>query len=216
MNVLLIGAPGVGKGTISRYLISNYGLDHISTGDILREAVVNKTELGLKVKEYMDKGALVSDEIIIGIIRERLSKCKSSNGYIFDGFPRTNTQAIAFESILKELNLKIDVVLVLDVEDDIVIKRITGRRTCPKCNTIYNIYYSSPKTQNVCDKCGCELFTRNDDNLESLKKRLSEYHTNADSLIHYYDELKLVKHIDASKTREEEYVLLVKILEGLK
>ena len=216
MNLLLIGAPGVGKGTISKYLIDKYGMKHISTGDILREAVANKTELGLKVKEFMDSGTLVSDSIILEIIKETLNKSDSSKGFIFDGFPRTINQAKEFKNILKDLNSKIDAVIALDVADDVVIKRITGRRICTKCNSIYNIYYNAPQVENKCDNCGGELYTRNDDNLDSLKTRLSEYHINSEPLLSFYEEKGIVKHIDADTTREKEYEILEEILKGLK
>ena len=216
MNLLLIGAPGVGKGTISRYLIENYQMKHISTGDILREAVASKTELGLKVKEFMDTGTLVPDQIILDIIKETLAKSDSSKGFIFDGFPRTINQANEFEKILNELNSKIDRVIALDVEDDVVIKRVTGRRVCSKCNTIYNIYYKAPQVENKCDNCGGDLYTRNDDNLDSLKKRLSEYHINSESLISFYDGKGIVRHINADTTREKEYETLEEILKEVK
>lgn len=216
MNLLLIGAPGVGKGTISRYLIEKYEMKHISTGDILREAVANKTELGLKVKEYMDEGTLVPDTIILKLMKETLDNNNSSKGFIFDGFPRTINQANEFEKMLKELNSKIDVVIALDVIDDVVIKRVTGRRVCSKCNTIYNIYYKPPHVENKCDNCGSDLYTRNDDNLDSLKKRLSEYHINSESLISYYEKQGIVRHINADTTREKEYEALEEILKEVK
>ena len=216
MNLLLIGAPGVGKGTISKYLIDKYGMKHISTGDILREAVANKTELGLKVKEFMDSGILVSDSIILEIIKETLNKSDSSNGFIFDGFPRTINQAKEFDKMLKEINSKIDLVIALDVADDVVIKRITGRRTCSKCNAIYNIYYKSPKVENKCDECGGDLYTRNDDNLDSLKKRLSEYHINSEPLLSFYESHGIVRHINADSTSEKEYEALEEILKEVK
>ena len=214
MNLLLIGAPGVGKGTISRYLIDNYHLKHISTGDILREAVSNKTELGIKVKEFMDTGSLVPDQIILDIIKETLNRNDLSNGFIFDGFPRTINQANEFDKILDELKIKIDKVIVLDVDDDVVIKRVTGRRVCSNCKSIYNIYYNAPLKENVCDKCNGELYTRNDDNLDSLKKRLSEYHINSESLISFYSKKGIVEHLNADTTREKEYEAIDEILKG--
>lgn len=204
MNLLLIGAPGVGKGTISRYLIEKYDFKHISTGDILRQAIADQTALGLQVKEFMDTGTLVPDDVIVNVMKDTLTKCDLSKGIIFDGFPRTINQAYKLDEMLKHLNIKLDRVLVLDVDDDVVIKRITGRRVCPKCNSIYNIYYKAPNVEGKCDQCGSDLYTRKDDNLESLKKRLSEYHINADSLISYYDQFGIVRHLDASKSRDEE------------
>ena len=216
MNLLLIGTPGAGKGTVSNHLIENYGMNHVSTGNILREAVANKTELGLKVKEFMDSGTLVPDSIILEIIKETLGKLDSSKGFIFDGFPRTVNQAKEFEKMLNEINSKIDCVVALDVTDDVVIKRITGRRTCTKCNEIYNIYYKVPHTENKCDVCGGDLYTRNDDNLDSLKKRLSEYHINAEPLLSFYESKGIVKHLNADTNPKDEYEALEEILKGIK
>ena len=216
MNLLLLGAPGAGKGTVSSYLIEKYGMIHISTGNILREAVVNKTELGLKVKEFMNSGTLVSDSIILGVIKETLDKLDSSKGFIFDGFPRTVNQAKEFEKMLNESNSKIDCVIALDVADDVVIKRITGRRICSKCNSIYNIYYKPPKTENKCDVCGGDLHTRNDDNLDSLKKRLSEYHINAEALLSFYKEKRIVKTIGGNDVTANGYEAIEEILKEIK
>lgn len=216
MNLLLIGAPGVGKGTISNYLIDNHGFKHISTGDILREAVANKTKLGLQVKEYMEQGILVPDQTIIDLIKETLKSVDASKGLIFDGFPRTVKQAEEFEKILKELNIQIDKVLVLEVEKDVIVKRITGRRVCSKCKSLYNIYYKTPQTEGKCDICGGDLYTRSDDNLESLEKRLSEYHINAEPLISFYEKQGIVKHFDTSKSCDEENSMYEEILKGKK
>ena len=216
MNLLLMGAPGAGKGTVSSHLIEAHGMKHISTGDILREAVANKTELGLKVKEFMDTGTLVPDSIILEIIKETLEKIDSSKGVIFDGFPRTINQAKEFDKMLKEINSKIDLVIALDVEDDVVIKRITGRRTCSKCKAIYNIYYKPSRIDGKCDECGGDLYTRNDDNLDSLKKRLSEYHINAEALLSFYESQGVVKHINADTSRDEETKKLEEILKEIR
>ena len=216
MNLLLMGAPGAGKGTVSSHLIEVHGMKHISTGDILREAVANKTELGLKVKEFMDTGTLVPDSIILEIIKETLKKIDSSKGVIFDGFPRTINQAKEFDKMLKEINSKIDLVIALDVADDVVIKRITGRRTCSKCKAIYNIYYKPSRVDGKCDECGGDLYTRNDDNLDSLKKRLSEYHINAEPLLSFYESKGIVKHLNADTNPKDEYEALEEILKGIK
>ena len=216
MNLLLMGAPGAGKGTVSSHLIEAHGMKHISTGDILREAVANKTELGLKVKEFMDTGTLVPDSIILEIIKETLEKIDSSKGVIFDGFPRTINQAKEFDKMLKEINSKIDLVIALDVADDVVIKRITGRRTCSKCKAIYNIYYKPSRIDGKCDECGGDLYTRNDDNLDSLKKRLSEYHINVEALLSFYESQGIVKHINADTSRDEEKRKLEEILKEIR
>ena len=216
MNLLIIGAPGAGKGTVSESLINDYAITHISTGDMLRNAIKNNTPVGLKAKEYMDKGHLVPDEIIHNLIVERLSQDDVSKGFLFDGYPRTLNQAIDLSKILQELNIKIDCVINLDIKDEELIKRITGRRLCPKCGEIYNIYYSPSKSEGICDKCNSELITRKDDNLESLVTRLEEYHKNTQPLIEYYQKMDLVKHICASKSIEDVYHDVTTILEGLK
>ncbi len=216
MNLLIIGAPGAGKGTVSESLINDYAITHISTGDMLRNAIKNNTPVGLKAKEYMDKGHLVPDEIIHNLIVERLSQDDVSKGFLFDGYPRTLNQAMDLSNILQELNIKIDCVINLDIKDEELIKRITGRRLCPKCGEIYNIYYSPSKKEGICDKCGSELITRKDDNLESLVTRLEEYHKNTQPLIEYYQKMDLVKHICASKSIEDVYHDVTTILEGLK
>lgn len=215
MNLLIVGAPGVGKGTMSRYLIKEYGVEHISTGDMLREAIANETEVGLKAKSFMDKGALVPDEIINEIIVERLGKGNNGKGFLFDGYPRTLAQAKSLSEILKKLNLKIDAVINLNIDDEIVKKRITGRRTCPQCGEIYNIYFKPSKEEETCDKCGTKLSTRKDDNIESLKTRLEEFHKNTQPIIEYYNKDNLVKNINADQERDAEFADIKKSLEGI-
>lgn len=216
MNLLIIGAPGVGKGTMSRFLVANYSLVHVSTGDMLRQAIADQTPVGKLAATYMDKGELVPDEVIHNIIVERLSKDDIKQGFLFDGYPRTVAQAIDLTNILNELNMKIDAVINLQVEDEVVIKRITGRRICNKCGSIYNIYYGAPKLENICDNCGETLTIRKDDNLESLQIRLSEFHKNTAPVIDYYEQRNLVSNVNADQKREEEFEDIKKILEGLK
>jgi len=215
MNLLIIGAPGAGKGTMSDLLINTYHLVHVSTGDMLRAAVKAGTPVGLKAQEYMNKGALVPDEVIHDIIVERLSQDDIKAGFLFDGYPRTIAQAQDLDLILKEIGLKIDAVINLNIEDDELIKRITGRRLCPTCGEIFNIYYKAPAKEGVCDKCGVELITRKDDNLESLTVRLQEYHKNTQPVIEYYEEFGIVRHIDASMSMDEVYNAIKQVLEGL-
>lgn len=215
MNLLIIGAPGAGKGTMSDILIKNFNLVHISTGDMLREAVRNETPVGLKAQEYMNKGELVPDEVIHDIIVERLSKDDIDNGFLFDGYPRTRAQAEDLDVILKQLDKKIDIVINLNIADEELIKRITGRRICPTCGEIYNTYFKAPKKEGVCDKCGSELTQRKDDNLDSLKVRLSEYHKNTQPVIEYYEDKGLVKQTDASKGVAQVFEEIRSILEGL-
>ena len=215
MNLLIIGAPGAGKGTMSDLLINTYHLVHVSTGDMLRAAVKAGTPVGLKAQEYMNKGALVPDEAIHDIIVERLSQDDIKAGFLFDGYPRTIAQAQDLDLILKEIGLKIDAVINLNIEDDELIKRITGRRLCPTCGEIFNIYYKAPAKEGVCDKCGAELITRKDDNLESLTVRLQEYHKNTQPVIEYYEKAGLVANVDAKQGVDEVFSDIRKLLEGL-
>jgi adenylate kinase len=215
MNLLIIGAPGAGKGTMSDLLIDTYHLVHVSTGDMLRAAVKAGTPVGLKAQEYMNKGALVPDEVIHDIIVERLSQDDVNDGFLFDGYPRTLNQAKDLDVILKEIGKKIDRVINLNIEDEELIKRITGRRLCPTCGEIFNIYYKAPAKEGVCDKCGAELIQRKDDNLESLSVRLEEYHKNTQPVIEYYEAAHIVSHIDAKQGVGEVFNDIKAALEGL-
>ena len=215
MNLLIIGAPGAGKGTMSELLIDTYHLVHVSTGDMLRAAVKAGTPVGLKAQEYMNKGALVPDEVIHDIIVERLSQDDVNDGFLFDGYPRTLAQAEDLDLILKQINKKIDRVINLDIEDEELIKRITGRRLCPTCGEIFNIYYKAPAKEGFCDKCGAELIQRKDDNLESLTVRLEEYHKNTQPVIEYYEAAGIVSHINAKQGVNEVYEDIKAALEGL-
>ena len=215
MNLLIIGAPGAGKGTMSDLILENYNLIHVSTGDMLRTAVKNQTPVGLKAQEYMNKGELVPDEVIHDIIVERLSQDDVNVGFLFDGYPRTENQAIDLDDILKQLDKKIDCVINLNIPDEELIKRITGRRLCPTCGEIYNIYYNPSSEEGKCDKCGDTLMQRKDDNLESLEVRLSEYHKNTQPVIEYYEKYGIVRHVDASNAIMEVFEDIKTILEGL-
>ena len=215
MNLLIIGAPGAGKGTVSDRIINDYELVHVSTGDMLREAVKNGTPVGLAAQGYMNRGELVPDEVIHDIIVERLSRDDVDAGFLFDGYPRTKNQAIDLDEILKQLGKKVDCVIDLEIADEDLIKRITGRRLCPDCGEIYNIYYTPSQKEGVCDKCGGTLIQRKDDNLESLQVRLSEYHKNTQPVIEYYEKMGIVRRVDASKGKDEVYDDVKNILEGL-
>ena len=215
MNLLIIGAPGAGKGTMSDLILERFNLIHVSTGDMLRQAVKEETEVGLKAQEYMNKGELVPDEIIHDIIVERFSKDDMDNGFLFDGYPRTYNQAVDLDEILKQLGKHIDAVINLNIEDEELIKRITGRRLCPTCGEIYNIYFNPSEKEGICDKCNGELIQRKDDNLESLQVRLSEYHKNTQPVIEYYEADDLVKHVDATKSIPEVFKQVEAIVKGL-
>lgn len=216
MNLLIIGAPGVGKGTMSEYIIDEYKVVHISTGDMLRAAIKNQTPVGLKAQEFMSQGKLVPDEIIHDIIVERLSNDDVKQGFLFDGYPRTLEQAKDLTKILESLSMKIDAVVNLDIDDQVVVQRITGRRICMKCGNIHNIYFKAPKVEGICDVCGETLTTRSDDNEESLKIRLSAYHTQTQPVIEYYEKDGVVKHINANQKPEDEFNDIKASLEGIK
>ena len=216
MNILIIGAPGTGKGTMSNLIVDKYHVVHISTGDMLRHAVALKTEVGLKAQEYMEAGKLVPDEIIHGVILERLKEDDIKNGFLMDGYPRNLRQAEDLEGILKDLGMHIDVVLDLNVDEEVLKERITGRRVCKNCGAIYHIKNNPPQKENTCDLCGGELYTRKDDTLESLVTRLAEYHQNTKPLIDHYQKQGLVKEIDASLKVEEVFEAVSETLEKVK
>ena len=216
MNILIIGAPGTGKGTMSNLIVDKYHVFHISTGDMLRHAVALKTEVGLKAQEYMEAGKLVPDEIIHGVILERLKEDDIKDGFLMDGYPRNLRQAEDLEGILKDLGMHIDVVLDLNVDEEVLKERITGRRVCKNCGAIYHIKNNPPQKENTCDLCGGELYTRKDDTLESLVTRLAEYHQNTKPLIDHYQKQGLVKEIDASLKVEEVFEAVSETLEKVK
>ncbi|BDU49544.1 adenylate kinase [Haliovirga abyssi] len=186
MNIMLLGAPGAGKGTQAKYLIENFGIPQISTGDILRAAVKSGTEMGIKAKNYMDKGELVPDDVILGIIKDRLAEDDCKKGFILDGFPRTVAQADSLEVVLKELGKKMDGVIALTVKDEELITRLTGRRVCKDCGSSFHIKFNPPKVENICDYCGGELIIRKDDNIDTVKNRLEVYKKQTEPLIEYY------------------------------
>uniref|UniRef100_A0A7C5V6G8 Adenylate kinase n=1 Tax=Caldicellulosiruptor owensensis TaxID=55205 RepID=A0A7C5V6G8_9FIRM len=186
MRLILLGAPGAGKGTQAEYLSKRFSIPHISTGDILRENVKNETELGKKAKEYMDKGLLVPDEIVIEIVKDRISKEDCKNGFLLDGFPRTIAQAEALDKVLQELGQKIDKVLNIEVPDEKILERMSGRRICKNCGASFHVIYRPPQKEGVCDVCGGELYQREDDKEETVKKRLEVYHAQTQPLIDYY------------------------------
>ncbi len=203
MNLLIIGAPGTGKGTMSEKIVSEYDVVHISTGDMLREAVSSKSELGLKVTEYMEKGMLVPDEIIHDLIAERLGKDDIKKGFLFDGYPRTLAQAKDLDVILNSLGMKIDSVIDLDLDDEVLKNRITGRRVCKNCKSIYHITNKPSKVDGVCDICGGTLEQRKDDTLEALSTRLDAYYASTEPVIEFYKEKGLVKTINADQNPEK-------------
>lgn len=183
---MILGAPGAGKGTQAVILSKKLQIPHISTGDIFRMNIKNETPLGKLAKQYIDSGALVPDEVTIGIVKDRLAQADCSNGFILDGFPRTIPQAEQLDKILEEMGTKLDRVINIDTDDDVIIKRLSGRRVCPECNTIYHINSSESARQGVCENCGAKVIQREDDREQTIINRLKTYHDQTEPLISYY------------------------------
>ncbi|KKG16500.1 adenylate kinase [Methanosarcina sp. 2.H.T.1A.6] len=198
MNIILFGPPGAGKGTQAKKLVDFYGIPQISTGDILRANVREGTELGLAAKAYMDKGELVPDQVLIGIIKNRLTEADCKKGFILDGYPRTVPQADALEAILDEIDKPIDVVLNLEVPDEVLVGRISGRLMC-KCGASYHVVSNPPKKDNICDSCGAEVFQRVDDTAEAVQNRLDVYKKQTQPLINYYKEKVILVTLNGTK-----------------
>lgn len=196
MNLILLGPPGAGKGTQAKMLVETYGIPQISTGDMLREAVKNQTQLGLEAKKYMDAGQLVPDEVVIGLVKERLGRDDCAQGFMLDGFPRTVPQAEALDKVLAEMGKGIDHVISIEVPNDELLRRLTGRRTCRNCGQGYHVVFDPPKKDGVCDKCGGELYQRDDDNEATVANRLKVYEESTKPLIDYYQAKGLLRPID--------------------
>ncbi|MBR8702058.1 adenylate kinase [Fusobacterium sp. DD29] len=199
MNIMLFGAPGAGKGTQAKFLIEKYGIPQISTGDILRAAIKAGTPMGMEAKKFMDEGKLVPDSTIIGIIKDRLSEEDCKKGFILDGFPRTIAQAEALEVLMKEMGIKLDKVISLNVPDELIVGRVTGRKVCPVCGASFHVKFNPPKVEGKCDYCGADLITRKDDNAETVTKRLAEYHSQTAPLFDFYKTRDLLVDIDGTK-----------------
>ena len=186
MFIVLLGAPGSGKGTVGKIIAEDLKLAHISTGDLFRENLKNETELGKEAKQYMDKGELVPDEVTIRMLKERLNGADVENGAVLDGFPRTGVQAVSLDNMLKEMNAKVDMALNIDVPFDEIVERIANRRSCKGCSEIYNVVFNPPKVEGICDKCGGELYQREDQKPEVVENRLQVYSKTAEELINHY------------------------------
>jgi adenylate kinase len=216
MRLVLLGAPGAGKGTQAKKIIEKYPMPQISTGDLLRAAVAAGTELGKAAKAVMDKGELVPDSVVLGMVEERLKQDDCKAGYILDGFPRNTKQAEALDEMLAKLGMSLTAALSVDVPFENLMKRLTGRRTCKSCGQMFNVYFGAPKKEGVCDKCGGELFQRDDDKEETIKKRLDVYTAQTAPLIDYYGKKNILKSVDgASGTIDEIFVKVCDAL-GLK
>ena len=198
MRIILLGAPGSGKGTQAQRLSASRGVPQVSTGDLLRGAVKAGTELGLKAKAAMDAGELVSDDIVLGMIRERLAEPDAAPGFILDGFPRNIAQAEALDGVLDEIDAPLDAVVLLDVDFDVLLKRITGRRTCGQCGKVYNVYFLPPAAEGVCDACGGELVQRADDTEETVSNRLKVYESQTAPLVAFYEDRGKLKVVPAT------------------
>jgi adenylate kinase len=199
VNLVLMGLPGAGKGTQAEKIVEKYSIPHISTGDMFRAAMKEGTELGLKAKSFMDQGALVPDEVTIGIVRERLSKDDCQKGFLLDGFPRTVAQAEALENMLTGLNKKIDYCLNIDVDQSILMERLTGRRICKDCGATYHLVFNPPAKDDTCDRCGGELYQRADDNEETVHNRLEVNIQQSEPLLHFYESKGYLKNINGQQ-----------------
>jgi len=213
MNVMLLGAPGAGKGTQAAKLIESFGLAHISTGDILRKAVADQTPLGLEAKSYMDKGELVPDEVVIGLVRERLQQPDTEAGFILDGFPRTVVQAEALDGVLADLGKKLDAVITVDVDKNALITRLTARRTCTACGKIFNVVTQPESASGVCPACGGELMQRDDDTVETVTNRLDVYERSTLPLIGYYRDAGLLRSVDGNLPVDDVFAQVKAIIE---
>lgn len=199
MKIIMLGAPGAGKGTQAKKIAEKYQIPHVSTGDIFRSNIKEGTQLGRKAKEYMDQGALVPDELTIGMLMDRIQQEDCSNGYVLDGFPRTIPQAESLQKAITEMGQKIDFAINVDVPDENIINRMSGRRACISCGATYHIVYNPSKIAGICDVCGSELVLRDDDKPETVKKRLAVYHDQTRPLIDYYKEAGVLVNVDGTQ-----------------
>ncbi|AZR74737.1 adenylate kinase [Anoxybacter fermentans] len=214
MYYILIGLPGAGKGTQAANLVEKYQIPHISTGDMFRAALKNKTPLGLEAKKYMDRGELVPDEVTIGIVRERLQEDDCKKGFLLDGFPRTIPQAEALDEILDSLGLTLDGVISIEVPEEELIKRLTGRRVCKNCGATFHVLYNPPEKEGVCDNCGGELIQREDDKEETIKNRLDVNREKTQVLKDYYSKAGLLKEVDGTGDFDEVFNRICQVIEG--
>lgn len=199
MNIILFGAPGAGKGTQAVELVNKYKLTHISTGEMFREAIKNQTAMGQLANSYISKGNLVPDEVTVGLVKERLAQEDCKNGFILDGFPRTLPQAECLDEICKELNIKIDYVIDIEVSKEDVIERLSARRVCRSCGASFHLIFNKPTVDGVCDLCGGELYTRKDDNKESVAVRINTYQEQTTPLINYYNNKGILLEINGQQ-----------------
>lgn len=212
MKIIMLGAPGAGKGTQAKQIAAKYNIPHISTGDIFRANIKNGTELGKKAKEYMDQGLLVPDELTCDLVMDRIAEDDAKNGFVLDGFPRTIPQAEALTAALEKIGQKMDFAIDVDVPDENIVNRMSGRRACLKCGATYHIVAIPPKKEGICDACGSELVQRDDDKPETVQKRLDVYHEQTQPLIDYYKEQGILKSVDGTVPMEEVFTAITSIL----
>ncbi len=212
MKIIMLGAPGAGKGTQAKMIAEKYTIPHISTGDIFRANISNGTELGKEAKKYMDQGLLVPDELTVKLLLDRVAKEDCKNGYVLDGFPRTIPQAEVLEDALTKLGDKVDFAVDVNVPDENIIKRMSGRRACLKCGATYHIEHVPPKKEGICDTCGSELVLRDDDKPETVKKRLDVYHEQTQPLIDFYTQKGILRTVDGTIDMKDVFGEIVKIL----
>jgi len=213
MRAILMGPPGAGKGTQAELLTQHFTIPHISTGDMFRAAIKEQTPLGIKAKEYLDSGALVPDEVTIGIVAERLAQADCSKGFLLDGFPRTAAQADALAKILSDLNIGLDGVVNIELDDKSLLERLTGRRVCKQCTATYHMVFNPPQEPGQCDKCEGELYQRSDDTLETAQNRLKVYNEQTEPLINYYSEQGLLRRIQGDQEIEKVFHDILDVLE---
>ena len=213
MRVVLLGPPGAGKGTQAAKLIEKYNIPHISTGDIFRKNLKEKTPLGVRAKEYMDKGLLVPDELVVEIVKDRLTESDCEKGFLLDGFPRTVVQADALGIELDKMNIKLDGVINIQVRDEVLIDRLTGRLVCKSCGSTYHEKYNKPAQDHICDNCKGELYTRDDDKVETVVQRLEVYKKQTEPLIQYYQQKSLLKTVDGELETSEVFQKICEVLE---
>lgn len=213
MKIIMLGAPGAGKGTQAKQIADKYSIPHISTGDIFRANLKEGTELGKKAKEYMDQGLLVPDELTCDLVMDRISQEDCKNGFVLDGFPRTIPQAEALDAALSKIGQKMDYAIDVDVPDDNIINRMSGRRACLNCGATYHIVSIPTKVEGVCDRCGNQVVLRDDDQPETVKKRLEVYHAQTQPLIDYYKKQDILKTVDGTQPMEQVFDAIVEILD---
>lgn len=212
MKIIMLGAPGAGKGTQAKKIAEKYGIPHISTGDIFRANIKNGTELGKKAKTYMDKGELVPDELVVDLVVDRVAQDDAKGGYVLDGFPRTIPQAEALDAALAKIGEKMDYAINVEVPDENIINRMSGRRACVSCGGTYHIKYNPTKVEGVCDACGGQLILRDDDQPETVKNRLSVYHEQTQPLIDYYAKQDIMREVDGTQDMEDVFNAIIAIL----